>query len=89
MPFATSLAMRTIRDIGGKPVLRESHGKLGPVVTDNGNFIIDANFGLIPEPQKLEQKLKALTGVLETGLFIGTADVAYIATKSHVEVISK
>ena len=89
VPFGASLVMRGIRDIGGKPVLRESHGKLGPVVTDNGNFIIDANFGLIPDPQQLEQKLKAITGVVETGLFIGTADLAYVGTKSKIETITK
>jgi ribose 5-phosphate isomerase A len=89
VPFATSLVIRAVRTIGGKPILRESHGKLGPVVTDNGNFIIDAIFGPIPDPQKLEQKLKALTGVVETGLFIGTADIAYIGTRSQVEKISR
>jgi len=89
VPFAASLVIRAIRDTGGKPVLRESHGKLGPVVTDNGNFIIDANFGLIPDPQRLERKLKEITGVVETGLFIGTADLAYVGTKSKIERITK
>jgi len=89
VPFATSLVIRAIRTIGGKPTLRESHGKLGPVVTDNGNFIIDASFGSINDPQELEQSLKALTGVVETGLFIGTADIAYIGTRSQVEKISR
>lgn len=52
--------------------------KAGPVVTDNGNFILDTHFGPI-EPQKVREldiKIKLLVGVVETGLF-NTAEVAY------------
>ncbi|KAH7100054.1 ribose-5-phosphate isomerase [Auriculariales sp. MPI-PUGE-AT-0066] len=53
--------------------------KAGPVVTDNGNFIIDAIFDaeLMAKPSELLQKLKALTGVVEVGLFCGVAKSAY------------
>jgi len=47
LPFAISLVKRKIIAAGGKPVLREGKGKLGPVITDNGNAILDANFGEI------------------------------------------
>lgn len=52
--------------------------KAGPVVTDNGNFILDTHFGAI-EPESVRQldiKIKLLVGVVETGLF-GNAEVAY------------
>ena len=49
--------------------LRPAKGKDGPVITENNNFILDAKFDNIDED--LEKKLKQITGVVETGLFIG------------------
>jgi ribose 5-phosphate isomerase A len=69
--------------------LREGKGKVGPVITDNGNFIIDASFGLIGDAAELEKKLKMIPGVVETGLFIGLANIAYIGTPSTVEKIQQ
>ncbi len=44
---------RKIVAAGGKPVLREGKGKLGPVITDNGNAILDSYFGEIANPAEL------------------------------------
>jgi len=85
LPFAISLVKRRIEEIGGKPILREGKGKVGPVITDNGNVIIDANFGPIEKPAVLEKRLKMIPGVVETGLFVGLADIAYLGTSSAVE----
>ena len=85
LPFATPIVMRKIKEIGGKPTLREGIKKVGPVITDNGNVIIDADFGLISKPSELEYKLKKLTGVVETGLFVKMADVVYLGKRSGVE----
>jgi ribose 5-phosphate isomerase A len=85
VPFAASLVTRRIREMHGRPVIREGKGKVGPVVTDNGNIIIDAHFGPIGKPAELHSSLKQLTGVVETGLFIKIADIAYIGTTSTVE----
>ncbi len=89
LPFAISLVKRKIVDAGGKPVLRESKGKLGPVITDNGNAILDSYFGEIAKPAELEVKLKMIPGVVETGFFVGLTDIAYIGTVSAVERIEK
>jgi ribose 5-phosphate isomerase A len=51
--------------------------KAGPCITDNGNFIIDADFGQIASPADLESKLCAIPGILETGLFVNMACKAY------------
>jgi len=85
LSFATSILMRKVEELGGKPVLREGTKKVGPVITDNGNVIIDAYFGLVRKPAELESKLKLLSGVVETGLFIKMADIAYIGKHSAVE----
>lgn len=50
-------------------VLRLAGGKDGPVLTENGNFILDVRFATIGKD--LEQEIKAITGVIESGLFIG------------------
>ncbi len=51
----------------------------GPVVTDNGNFVVDVDFGLISpsEVAALDGKLQAITGIVETGLFVAMAKKAY------------
>lgn len=89
LPFAASIVMRKMREIGGKPVLREGTGKVGPVITDNGNVIIDVEFGLIRDPMKLERRLKEFPGVVETGLFVKMAKLAYLGKRSGVEKMEK
>lgn len=89
LPFAAPIAMYRIKEIGGKPILRESNQKVGPVITDNGNVIIDAVFGLVHEPVELERKLRDIPGVVETGLFIKMADTVYIGKHSTVEKLER
>jgi len=89
LPFANVHVQRRIEVIGGKAVLRESKGKLGPVITDNGNVILDAVFGEINDPTVLGIKLKMIPGVLETGLFVGMADIVYFGSSSSVEKVEK
>jgi ribose 5-phosphate isomerase A len=89
LPFAASIVMRKMREISGKPVLREGTGKIGPVITDNGNVIIDVEFGLIRDPMKLERRLKEFPGVVETGLFINMAKLAFLGKRSGVEKLEK
>jgi ribose 5-phosphate isomerase A len=85
LSFAVPVLMRKIKEIGGKPTLREGIKKVGPVITDNGNVIIDADFGLIPKPSELERKLKKLPGVVETGLFVKMANLVYVGKRSGIE----
>jgi ribose 5-phosphate isomerase A len=89
LPIAAPLVMRKIKEIDGKPILREGTKKVGPVITDNGNVIIDAYFGLIQKPAELERELKGLVGVVETGLFVEMADVVYLGKRSGVEELKK
>ncbi|KAI7850241.1 ribose 5-phosphate isomerase A-domain-containing protein [Circinella umbellata] len=60
-----------------KSTLRMAVNKAGPVVTDNGNFVIDAHFGAIEDPTSLLKEIKLLTGVYEVGLFCNMAEIAY------------
>jgi len=85
LPFAISLVQRRIQALNGSPLLRETKGKLGPVISDNGNAIMDATFGIIKDPQLLAMNLKMIPGVVETGLFIALADIVYLGTASTVK----
>jgi ribose 5-phosphate isomerase A len=84
LSFSLATTMKGIEGLGGKAVVRQAKWKLGPVVTDNGNFIVDADFGAMETPRKLDAGLKAIPGVLETGLFLDYAHIAYIGTKDSV-----
>ena len=89
LPFAISLVERKIIEVGGKPVLREGKGKLGPVITDNGNAVLDSYFGEIAQPSELEVKVKMIPGVVETGFFVGLTDMAYVGKANSVEKIER
>ncbi|MEM2912492.1 MAG: ribose 5-phosphate isomerase A [Candidatus Bathyarchaeia archaeon] len=89
LPFAVHPVMLKIKDLGGKPQIREGTGKVGPIITDNGNFIIEAYFGPIKNPAELNIKIKAVPGVVETGLFVGMADIVYLGKHDKVEKLER
>lgn len=89
LPFALGSVQRKLIDLGAEVSLRCGSGKLGPVLTDNGNLILDADFGIIPEPRRLERELKAIPGIIETGLFLGFIDLAFIGTKEGMKRLDK
>jgi len=84
LPFAWTMSVRRLADIGGVASLRDHEGK--PFVTDNGNYILDCAFGEIPDPPSLEKQIRLLPGVVESGLFIGIADVLVIGYEDRVEL---
>jgi len=87
IPQAHKPMLNKLKDLGGVPILRMAVSKMGPVVTDNGNFIIDVDFGKISNPNKLHSQLKMLTGVVDSGLFVNMTTKAYIG-RSNGEVQS-
>lgn len=89
VPFAIQSVKQKLEHMGATPVLRESKGKLGPVITDNGNMVIDTVFGLIEDPTTLAIKVKMIPGVVETGLFVGLADIAIFGSHSGTTIIDR
>ncbi|ETV96174.1 ribose 5-phosphate isomerase A, variant [Aphanomyces invadans] len=77
VPLAYVPLMRKLKELHGTPVLRMAKAKAGPVVTDNGNLILDTHFGIIQDPESLEKTLKLLPGVVEVGLFVKMASKAF------------
>lgn len=57
--------------------------------TDNGNLIVDAHLGRIPDPEQLEVNLNSVPGIVECGLFLGIASEAYIASGDGIEVLTR
>nr|CAG4649542.1 EOG090X0ACL [Scapholeberis mucronata]SVE93773.1 EOG090X0ACL [Scapholeberis mucronata] len=73
-----SVYQRIEKALGGKSELRMSGAsKAGPVVTDNGNFILDWNFEGVKNWREVEISLNMIPGVVENGLFVGMARKAY------------
>ena len=69
MPFALKLAIKQVEELGGKAELRMGVNKDGPVISDNGNFIVDADFGRMDDPGSLGIELSQCCGILEHGIF--------------------
>lgn len=87
LPTAEPTVMETLSDHGGEPTLRSATRKDGPVVTDNGNFVIDCDFGDIRDPAGLGTDLAAIPGVVEHGLFVDMADEIHVGSSDDVTVL--
>jgi ribose 5-phosphate isomerase A len=81
LPFAYPTIMLKITKMQGTPILREASKKAGPVITDNGNFVLDVDFGPINSPGELSRDLKTIPGVVETGIFAQMADIVYVGKR--------
>ncbi|MFC7097415.1 ribose-5-phosphate isomerase RpiA [Halobaculum marinum] len=78
LPDALARVERAVVDAGGEPTLRDAERKDGPVVTDNGNLVLDCEFGGVDDPAALARDLSGVAGVVEHGLFVGLADAVYV-----------
>ena len=90
LPFALGTVKYRLKGMGIVPNLRESQGKLGPVVTDNGNFILDLKFPEpLSRPSETAVELKMIPGIVETGLFVGMTDEVHVGTAKDAYVLKK
>ena len=77
-PLARKSVEKSIKKLGGNVQLR-TLDRGYPFFTENGNIILDCDFGTITNPKALTQKIKQTTGVLESGIFLRKPDVIYRA----------
>ncbi len=84
LPEAWAFVERRIRQLGGDPTLRSAASTLGPSVTDNGNFILECDFGQLSEPGRVADALARIPGTVEHGLFLGMADAVYVGGADEV-----
>lgn len=86
LAFAHQATARHLRALGDA-TLRTLHG--APVRTDSGNLIYDVRTGVIAQPGALDEALRRIPGVVETGLFVGKIDIALIAGVDGVRRIER
>jgi ribose 5-phosphate isomerase A len=84
VPFALGWVRHALHAAYPSVEARERVGPGGPFRTDNGNAILDCSFGVIPDPAALDTALRAITGIVATGLFSGMADTVLVADESGV-----
>lgn len=87
LPFGWHGTQGRLEALGSTPVLRG--GDAAPFVSDNGNYIVDARFPPLEAPEELADRIKALTGVVEHGLFLGVADRVFVAGSGGVDVLRR
>src|SRR5215471_16519557 len=86
-PFALSLCERRLRELGCQPVPYRKENDL--YLTDNGNQILDCQIEPIPDPARLELDIRAIPGVVGTGLFLGMADTVLIGDRDTFRLIEE
>jgi ribose 5-phosphate isomerase A len=85
LPDARTLVAEGVREQGGIPTLRMmGRAADGPLVTANGNLLLDCDFGGIEDPTERADALAALPGVVDHGVFVDMVDEFYIGTDDDV-----
>jgi ribose 5-phosphate isomerase A len=87
VPFAAEYVAHEIARLGSGPIARR--GAASPFVTDNGNWILDCAFAAIGEPRELDAALRAINGVVTSGLFVGMTDDVVVAARDGVRTIGR
>ena len=87
LPFGVPLCRLRLAELGCKPILYEEDG--APFVTDNGNYILDCQIAPILHPHQFEEHLRAIPGVVGTGLFLGMAHTVLVGDEQFNLVAEK
>ena len=83
-PFAWKLTAQKIRSKGFEGDFRYAKDQT-IYITDNGNYIFDLNYrGLCDDPRLMDQKIQSIIGVVETGYFLGMADLIFVGKSSGI-----
>jgi ribose 5-phosphate isomerase A len=99
IPFGWKHTAERLVGLGARPALRSAgvttreprppSGPPAPYVTDGGNYILDCDFGPIADPAPLAARIKALVGVVDSGLFVGMTERVYVGGPASVQVYSR
>jgi len=88
-PFGCIWTMKRLFETCGKPVLRRDEARNRPFLTDGGHYIVDVETEFLEDPYEMEARLKSIPGVVESGLFCGLADRAFLGTTDGVREIRR
>jgi len=89
IPCALTKVVNFLRELTTEVSVRMGIKKLGPVVSDLGNYIVDARFNKIKDPHKLEKEINNCPGVVENGLFLDMTDIVLIGKEDSVKKLTK
>ena len=87
IPFALPLALARLADLGCRPNVRMVEGRR--FVSDNGNVVVDCAVAPIASPATLHARLRAIPGVVDTGLFLGTADTVLVGEGDTIRTLDR
>jgi ribose 5-phosphate isomerase A len=87
LPFALALCERRLGELGCQPVPYRDQGRL--FVTDNGNHILDCQVEPIDDAARLELGIRAIPGVVGTGLFLGMADTVLVGDPADFQMVEE
>lgn len=87
IPFAVPLCIGRLKELGCHPTVRLVEGK--PFVSDNGNTILDCAIGPLEAPAAFDNKIRIIPGVVDTGMFLGTAHTVLVAEGGTVRELTR
>ncbi len=87
IPKAMKPVMLHLQKLGGKPEIRNAIKKDGPIITDQGNLVLDVKFDSLDNPEELEKTINNIPGVLNNGLFVGLADLVIVGELKDGQII--
>jgi ribose 5-phosphate isomerase A len=86
IPAALEFVSQKLRNMGGEPILRMGVRKDGPVVTDNGQFILDVKFRVDTDLKQIDRELHLTPGIVETGLFFEMTAMVLVGSAEEMAV---
>ena len=86
IPFASNLVINQLNELGGIPKIRQQAGK--EFLTDQGNWILDTDFGHIEDPYSLSSSLNEIVGLVCHGIFINLADIIVLGKDETTQTIT-
>lgn len=88
LPYAVKIVENQVKELGGVPVLRKEGNKGRYFITEDGNLIIDADFGIIKNPESMNNTLSSVVGSVEHGIFTNAAEV-HVGDEKGVRIFKK
>jgi ribose 5-phosphate isomerase A len=88
IPYAVRVVEKQVKELGGTPVLRLDGSRGGYFITEHGNLVIDADFGVIQNPKELNTALYSIVGSVEHGIFTNATEV-YVGNEKGVKILRR
>ncbi len=87
LPFSLGIAIRGIEKLNGTPILRISGRNY--YLSDNNNYVLDADFGALTDPKKMEHEINEIPGVVDNGIFTDMASDVFVGSSYGVKTLKR